>query len=78
MKQVTRPYPDLPYPTLRYPTQAYPFLYVPNSLHRGQLDGMQGFHGARLVHQIISMTQWIRTCSLSIINSLDVRESETF
>ena len=35
--------------------------------------GNSNFHGARPVHQIISMIEWIRTSRLSIKNSVSVR-----
>ena len=38
---------------------------------QGYLEkGIQNSHGARPVHQIITMIKWIRTIKLSIKNSL--------
>ena len=38
---------------------------------QGYLEkGIQNSHGARPVHQIISLIKWIRTSKLSIQNSL--------
>ena len=39
-------------------------------------NGISNAHGARPVHQIISMIKWIRTSRSSIKNSLSLREED--